>query len=272
MTIDHAPGVRDADRMPEDASVAGPGAQQELAGQAALVVGGSRGLGRGISVGLAAAGASVVAVARDGVPLAELTVADPRIRTETADATDPRTARDLLERHRPELLVLVAGATPVMAPLQDQTWETFSVNWHADVRMAFEWLGEALRRPLARGSRIVVVSSGAAVHGSPASGGYAGAKATQRLIASYAQDESDRAGLGLIFQAVLPGLTPAGSVGRSGIRGYATRSGRPEAEFLAGLGEPLTAEVAGRAVVSLVAAPATGRAFLLTAGGVRVLS
>jgi 3-oxoacyl-[acyl-carrier protein] reductase len=35
------------------------------------------------------------------------------------------------------------------------------------------------------GSRVVVFSSGAALGGSPLSGGYAGAKATQRFIAAY---------------------------------------------------------------------------------------
>jgi hypothetical protein len=32
----------------------------------------------------------------------------------------------------------------VMRPLQHQTWETFSVHWHTDVRIAFNWLRDAL--------------------------------------------------------------------------------------------------------------------------------
>ncbi|WP_198535091.1 hypothetical protein [Streptomyces natalensis] len=79
-------------------------------------------------------------------------------------------------------VVLVAGAAPIMRPLQQQTWEPFSVDRHADVRIAFHWLREALLRPLAPGSRMVVVSSGAALAGSPLGGGHAGAKATQRLM------------------------------------------------------------------------------------------
>src|SRR5262245_12108316 len=39
------------------------------------------------------------------------------------------------------------------------------------------------------------------VAGSPAGGGYASAKATQRLIAGYAQDEARRAGLGITVTA-----------------------------------------------------------------------
>lgn len=41
-----------------------------------------------------------------------------------------------------------------------------------------------------------MISSGAALAGSPLSGGYAGAKATQRFITAYAQGEANRAGLG----------------------------------------------------------------------------
>jgi hypothetical protein len=49
---------------------------------------------------------------------------------------------DLLHRYDPEVIILVAGATPHMRPLQQQTWETFSANWPTDVRIAFHWLRE----------------------------------------------------------------------------------------------------------------------------------
>jgi len=68
---------------------------------------------------------------------------------------------------------------------------------------------------------VVVVSSGAAVAGSPPSGGYAGAKATQRFMTGYAQDEANRAGLGITFTAVLPRITPLTDLGRPAIRAYA---------------------------------------------------
>ncbi|WP_442791192.1 hypothetical protein [Mycobacterium sp. Aquia_216] len=51
------------------------------------------------------------------------------------------------------------------------------------------------------------MSSGAAVNGSPLSGGYADAKATVRFIGSYAAGESDRAGRGITFASVLPRMT-----------------------------------------------------------------
>ena len=160
----------------------------------------------------------------------------PNIRTEIADAADATVAWSLLDQYEPEVLILVAGANPVMRPLQHQTWETFSVNWHTDVKIAFTWLREALLKPLPPGSRVVVVSSGAAINGSPASGGYAGAKATQRFIAGYAQEESRRAGLDITVTAVMPRMTPFGEVGRRGVRAYAARSGQTEEAYLQQLG------------------------------------
>ncbi len=245
----------------------------DLSGRNTVVVGASRGLGRGIAREFAEAGAPVVAVARSAPALAELASTSANIRTEVADATDATEAWSLLDRYEPEVLVLVAGANPVMRPLQHQTWETFSANWHADVRIAFTWLREALLQPLPPGSRMMVVSSGAAINGSPASGGYAGAKATQRFIAAYAQDESSRAGLGITVTSVMPSMTPHGDVGRRGVRAYAARSGQPERVFLEQLGEPLTSKTAGSALVDLVKAdPATvAREYLLTAAGLEKL-
>jgi NAD(P)-dependent dehydrogenase (short-subunit alcohol dehydrogenase family) len=165
-----------------------------------------------------------------------------------------------------------------MGPLQYQTWETFSVNWHTDVKIAFTWLREALLQPLPPGSRVVVVvvvvvSSGAAINGSPASGGYAGSKATQRFLAGYAQEESRRAGLDLTVTAVLPRMTPFGEVGRRGVRAYAARGGQTEEAYLQQLGELLTPEMAGSALVDLVRAdPATtAPGYLLTAAGLQKL-
>ncbi|HWD69705.1 MAG TPA: SDR family oxidoreductase, partial [Solirubrobacteraceae bacterium] len=180
----------------------------DLSGRTTVVVGASRGLGRGIARAFAEAGAPVVAVARTGPELAELANTSANIRIEVADATDATVAGGLLGRYQPQAAILVAGARPVMRPLQDQTWDTFSVNWHTDVQVAFHWLREALLKPLRPSSRVVVISSGAAVAGSPLSGGYAGAKATQRFITGYAQDEANRAGLGITFTAILPRITP----------------------------------------------------------------
>ena len=245
----------------------------DLSGRTTVVVGASRGLGRGIATAFAEAGAPVVAVARTGSALTELATTNPNIRTEVADAADEGVAWNLLDQYDPEVVILVAGANPVMRPLQHQTWETFSVNWHTDVKIAFNWLREALLKPLPPGSRVVVVSSGAAINGSPASGGYAGSKATQRFLAGYAHEESHRAGLDITVTAVMPRMTPLGDVGKRGVRAYAARSGQTEQEYLKQLGEPLSPEKAGSALVDLIRAdPATtAPGYLLTAAGLQEL-
>jgi NAD(P)-dependent dehydrogenase (short-subunit alcohol dehydrogenase family) len=246
----------------------------DLSHKTTIVVGASRGLGRGIAVALAEARAPVIAVARSGDELAELTNRSRTIRTEVADAGDPSVAGSLLDRYEPEAVVLVAGARPVIAPLQDQTWETFSVNWQTDVRVAFHWLREALLKPLRPGGRVVVISSGAALAGSPLSGGYAGAKATQRFITAYAQEEAGREGLDITFTALFPRITPLTELGRPAVAAYAARSGQSEEEYLRHFGEPLSPEVAGAAVVELVRADAATVApgYLLTGAGLQKLS
>jgi 3-oxoacyl-[acyl-carrier protein] reductase len=245
----------------------------DLSRRTTIVVGASRGLGHGIATAFAQAGAPVVAVSRTAAAFPESATTNPNIRTEVADAAEETAAPSLLDQYRPEVLILVAGATPVMGPLQDQTWETFSVNWQVDVKITFTWLRAALLQPLPPGSRVVVVSSGAAINGSPASGGYAGSKATQRFLAGYAQEESRRAGLDLTVTAVLPTMTPFGEVGRRGVRAYAARGGQTEEAYLQQLGELLTPEGAGSALVELVRAYAatTAPGYLLTAAGLQKL-
>lgn len=92
--------------------------------------------------------------------LEELAAAGRSIRVEQADAASDGAASDFIRRHRPDALVLVAGAIPLGKPIQEYTWEEFSVHWDADVKIAFTWLKAALTAPLAPGSRVIVVSSG----------------------------------------------------------------------------------------------------------------
>src|SRR6185312_10682090 len=96
----------------------------DLSDRTTMVVGASRGLGRGIALAFDEAGAPVVAVARSGRALRELAVESVGVETETADATDATVAWSVLDRYRPQILILVAGANPAMRPLQHQTWET----------------------------------------------------------------------------------------------------------------------------------------------------
>jgi len=223
----------------------------ELDGKKAVVVGAGRGLGRGIAESMSRSGASVFAIAREQAGLAELQAAFPKIETAVADAADPNVSGNVMNSQDPDVLAIIAGASPLLHPIHHHSWETFSLNWQVDVRLTFHWLREALIKPLRPGSRVLLMSSGAATHGSPMSGGYAGAKATIRFMAAYADDEARRAKLGIQVVAVLPRLTPATGLGLATVRNYATREGVSEEQFRQMLGTPVTPESTGKAFVSL---------------------
>ena len=118
------------------------------------------------------------------------------------------------------------------------------------------------------GADVVAVSSGAALFGSPLSGGYAGAKAAIRFITGYAADESARDGLGIRFVSVLPKLTPATDLGAAAVAAYARRAGIDVDEFIRGQGPALTPEHVGKHLADLASStdhPAG--AYLLTPDG-----
>jgi NADP-dependent 3-hydroxy acid dehydrogenase YdfG len=187
----------------------------------------------------------------------------------TADAADPVVAGQLIDAYRPAILVLNAGATPLPRAIQHHTWQTFSRNWDVDVQHVFHWVREALLAPLAPGSSVVTLSSGAALRGSPLSGGYAGAKAAIRFLTAYAAEESQRAALGIRFVSVLPQLTPATALGAVFAAAYAARQGA-DASPSAG-GPALTPEQIGQAVVDLTGPGWDQDAYLITAAGLRPL-
>ena len=241
---------------------------RELTGATALVTGASRGFGRAISMALVDAGARVVGVAHDRAALQELERLRDGFVGVPADAADPAVAGWLLDEHHPTIIILNAGANPLARPLQHHTWQTFSRNWEIDVQHVFNWTREALLLPLQPGSAVIAFSSGAAVNGSPLSGGYAGAKATIRFITSYAAAESGRNALGIRFTSVLPQLTPETDLGAAGVAAYAARQGVDIPAFLDRLGPALTPEQVGTAIVDIAAGAADDRdAYLLTATG-----
>ena len=120
------------------------------------------------------------------------------------DVTDPGLAASLLHEFRPAVLALNAGATPAMGRLHEQSWEGFNDTWNTDVKAGFHWIQAALRLPLASGSRVLISSSGAAIAGSPLSGGYAGAKRMLWFMANYANAVAAELDLGIRFQALVP--------------------------------------------------------------------
>jgi NAD(P)-dependent dehydrogenase (short-subunit alcohol dehydrogenase family) len=226
----------------------------QLAGTTAVVTGASRGFGRAIAVALHEAGAKVVAVARNAEQLVQLWAElGGSLTTVVADVADPVVAGSLIEQYRPTTLVLNAGAPPLMRPLHQHTWQTFSRNWEVDVQQAFHWIREALLLPLAPQSTVIAMSSGAAHFGSPLSGGYAGAKATIRFITGYAADESVRAGLAIRFVSVLPKLTPATDLGAAAVAAYARRDGIDIDEYVTQQGPTLAPRDVGNHIADIAA-------------------
>jgi NAD(P)-dependent dehydrogenase (short-subunit alcohol dehydrogenase family) len=242
-------------------------ASKTLEGKIALVTGGSRGLGRGVVEALAHRKARVVAVARDAARLDALVREVPGVEAIAADASDEITAGRIQQEVRPDVLVLCAGAAPLLRPIHLHTWETFSKPFDLDARMAFVWVRDALLLPMRKGGHVIVVSSGAALKGSPLSGGYAAAKRAQWLVADYAATEAARIGLGIRFHCVLPNLNPSTELGRAAIAAYAERAGVPVAEFVKRFTPALTPAIMGDAVASLVESPERFPDLAYTLGG-----
>jgi len=247
---------------------------KHLEGKIAVVIGGSRGFGQGIVRALAAEGASVWALARDAARLDLLTREVAGVQTLVADVTQAQTAPQTLRATRPDILVLNAGATPTMAPLHQQSWEQFARTWDTDVHMTFTFGKEALLLPLAPGSVVVIVSSGAGIAGSALSGGYAGAKRMQWFLAEYLQQESVSLNRGIRFVALLPRqISGATELGHNAAAAYAAQQGISEQTFLERFGPPLTPEDVGRGVVALLTEQAyrNGSAFGISSQGLASL-
>ena len=220
-----------------------------------VVTGGSRGLGLGLVEALVARRARVTLVARGEEALAS--VRDRLgVTTVCADVTDEAAAHRILAQTRPRLLVLNAGARPPMARLDRIAWDAFAATWLTDVRAGLHWLQAALRLPLERGSRVLVTSSGAAVNGSPMSGGYAGAKHMLWVMARYANGVAREDELGIRFQVIVPRQMVGGTgVGDAGSTAYAKAMGISPEEFLARFGTAMPPRDFGEKVMSVLDDP-----------------
>lgn len=216
----------------------------------ALVIGATSGVGHETASALTAAGAHVVAAGSE------------------RDATDPAEVAALLDEADPDLVVVTAGTRPRMAPVTEHTWESFSSAWNVDVRIAFEVGSAALARPLRPGSTVLVVSSGAGFHGSPLSGGYAGAKRMQMFLGGYLQRAADARGLGIRFVVLVPDQLVAGTrIGEAAAAAYGAASGQSAGEFMERYTAPLDAAGVARAIVAVASGDAYPEAPLVAVTG-----
>jgi NAD(P)-dependent dehydrogenase (short-subunit alcohol dehydrogenase family) len=239
-----------------------------------VVIGGSRGIGRRIVEAGIRSGARVLAVARQQEPLRQLAREVPGAEVLSLDATDEEAPSKVFNVLQPDVLILGGGVFPPMAPLHEQSWGQFAVNWENDVKIAFHFCKAALLQPLPAGALVALISSGAALAGSPLSGGYAGAKRTQIFIANYSQKESDRLGLGLRFMALAPRITPDTALGQHAVAGYSRYLGISAADFIQSMAAPPTSCIVATSVLELLVNPdrSLGDVFIVSGKGLEAVS
>src|SRR5260370_1891942 len=150
-----------------------------LTGKKIVVIGGSRGVGRRVVEMAIDNGARALAVARQEGPLRQLAQEVPGAEVFSLDATDEAAPAKVFDVLQPDVLVLSAGAIPPAAPLHEQTWQEFRVNWETDVKMAFHFCNAALTRPLVAGASVILISTRAPLQAPPISHSYPDSKRTQ---------------------------------------------------------------------------------------------
>jgi NAD(P)-dependent dehydrogenase (short-subunit alcohol dehydrogenase family) len=236
-----------------------------------VVLGAGRGLGAMIARRAAAEGARTLAVSRSGRRSNGSTAAPAGVDVLAIDAAAEGSPDKVFAAREPSLLVICGGARPYTAPIHEMTWDQFSGNWENDVKMSFLFCKAALARPLAPGSVVILVSSGAALGGSPISGGYAGAKRTQMFIGNYCQKESDRLGLGIRFVSLAPAMImPGTELGSEAVAAYADYLGITAADFVSSLNSPQSPEDVVEAIFDIAADPGAreGNVFKVSRDGI----
>jgi hypothetical protein len=209
------------------------GQMETLEGRRVLITGGNRGLGLAIVEALLARDAKVTVLGRDRAGLRD--VEQLGAEAIAGDATDAALMDALVADIRPSVLILNAGATPHMGTIDEQTFDSFSVVWNTDVKAALHGVQAALKTPMPKGGRVLLVSSGAAMvlslptirpEAMRLSGGYAGAKRVIWLMAHNANGVAKERGLDLHFQVLLPlQLVGDTALGRTVAAAYAEREG-----------------------------------------------
>jgi NAD(P)-dependent dehydrogenase (short-subunit alcohol dehydrogenase family) len=244
--------------------------ETKLRGKSAVVIGGSSGVGRATVKALVDLGVRVTAVARgaDGLRALAAEVGDG-LATLQGDAADAAFV-DRLLGDRPELVVLAAGVTPPLGQVHELDWESFSETWNQDLKASFLLVKRALTLPLPPGSTVLLVSSGAAITGSPISGGYAGAKRMQWLLADYAQRVSDARELGIRVLALLPRQLIEGTIiAARASEAYGALLGTTPEAYMRRFAVPLDAGKVASAIVDALGGgvPAGVHAIAVTGAG-----
>jgi len=177
-----------------------------------IVTGGSEGVGLEMARALVQRGAEVTVIARDRHKFGD--AHDVGARSIAGDATVAAVIDRAIADIAPDVLILNAGARLHPALIDEQDWESFSQIWNTDVKATFVGIQAALKRPMRPGTRVLIMSSGAAmVMSHPAinpydlrhSNGCVGAKRMVWFMAHQANAASKIRGLGIKFQVLVPG-------------------------------------------------------------------
>jgi NAD(P)-dependent dehydrogenase (short-subunit alcohol dehydrogenase family) len=182
-----------------------------LEGRVALVTGAGRGIGRATAARLAAAGATVVAVARSADELDALAVETGALAVRASVQTADGCAQ-IVERARElagHIDILVnnaalgsAGEREVAAQSSERWRETMAVNIDAPFELTRRLLGAMIER---RWGRVVMVCSLASLRGGVAPGMSAYATSKHALLGLTRAVAVEVAPYGVTCNAVLPG-------------------------------------------------------------------
>jgi NAD(P)-dependent dehydrogenase (short-subunit alcohol dehydrogenase family) len=229
---------------------------QYLQNKNILITGASSGLGKAIVEELASEDVVISVVGRNKEKLALFDKLN--VQTIYGDVTDESLINKVVSDLKPQIMILNAGATPIMGSLDEQTWDSFSRVWETDVKAGLYGIQAALKAPLPPGSRVLIVSSGAAMVGAPLSGSYAGAKRMLWLMGQHANEIAQNKGLDITFQTVvLMQMIAETDFAQTIAAAYAKPKGLSVENYIAErYGDPITATEYAKHVHALLTDPA----------------